>query len=289
MNKPLIALSLSLLAVFGWSLPIAHAAAPAASAAAAEPVALTVSVDELPEDERGVGPVLLEQLRSLVEAGGYEISEDAGAATVLRVRLRILEAGDRNYGMHFEFVDSGVVTPAVEWTDCVFCTEARMLQKLDAKKKELLAAIEARRKAPAVVDDGGEDDGSDADDDSGDGDDGGDGGSEPLPKPIGPIGITGAAVSVVGLGAIAWGAVEVARGEVYEPSAGYFQDRTGTNHAPRGYALVGIGAAVTAAGLVLLGVDLARRAKQRKHARSQALVLPLVSPTGFGLGVTGSF
>ncbi|KIG15271.1 hypothetical protein DB30_05815 [Enhygromyxa salina] len=269
-----------MLAVFGWTHPIAHAAPPAASQTSADPIALAVDVSELPEAERGVGPVLLGQLRTLVEAGGFEITEDPAAAMVLQVRVRILEAGDRNYGIHFEFVDGGSVVPAAEWTDCVFCTEARMLQKLESKQAELLASIEARQQVPAETDDGGDGGDSDSEDD---------GGAAPLPKPIGPIGIAGAAVSVVGLGAIVWGAVEVSRGRVYEHPAGLFYERTSVNHAPRGYVLVGVGAAVATAGLVMLGVDMGRRAKQRKHGRSQALIVPTFSPTGLGLGISGSF
>ncbi|PRP99915.1 hypothetical protein [Enhygromyxa salina] len=282
MKKPLLALSLSVLAVFGWAHPIAHSAPPPASETSAEPLALGVDVSELPEAERGVGPVLLEQLRSIVEAGGIEITDDPGAATVLQIRVRLMEAGDRNYGIHFEFVEGDSVVPAAEWTDCVFCTEARMLQKLESKQDELYASIQAHQEA-SVDADTGEDSGAEGD--------GGhdDGGVEPLPKPIGPIGVAGAAASVVGLGVIVWGAVEVSRGRVYDHPAGAFKVRTGVDHAPRGYVLVGVGAAVASAGLVLLGVDVARRAKQRKRARSQALVVPLFSPTGLGLGVSGSF
>ncbi|PRQ04052.1 hypothetical protein ENSA5_11000 [Enhygromyxa salina] len=284
MTKPILALFLSALPLLGWPLPTAHSAPPPASQTATPPVALEVHVDELPEDERGVAPVIFDQVRALVEDGGFELTDDVDDATVLRVRLRLMEAGDRNYGIHFEFVDGDTVEAAVEWTDCVFCTEARMLQKLDSVKPDLLAAIEARQRLEPASDSG--DSGDELGDDEGGEDDGG---VVTTPKPIGPLGFAGTAVSVLGIGAVIWGAVEMSRGRVYDQPAGDYYERTGADHAPRGYALLGVGAAVTTAGLVMLGVDLGRRAKQRKQARAQALVFPLVSPTGFSLGVSGSF
>lgn len=287
MTKPVLALSLAALAVFGWSLPVAHSAPPAASAPAGEPVAIEVDVDELPEAERAIASVVLEHMRGLVEGGGYEVAQDA--ETVLRVRLRQLEAGDRNYGIHFEFVEGAVAESAVEWTDCVFCTEARLLQKLDAAQGEVLGAI-AERQRGAVGDDGGGEDGggeTTGGEETG-GEEGGDGDvGEPV-KPIGALGGAGIGVAVVGIGATIGGAVELSRGRVYDDGAETNDQRTGTDHRPPGYALIGIGAAAAIAGVVILAVDLSQRAKQRKQTqRAQAIIVP--SLTSIGVGVVGRF
>jgi hypothetical protein len=54
--------------------------------------------------------------------------------------------------------------------------------------------------------------------------------------------------------------------------------------------LVGVGVAVVSAGLVMIGLDVGRRAKQHKQAREQrALVVPIISPTGVGVGMVGRF
>lgn len=283
MSKSILALSLAALAVFGWSLPVAHSAPPAATAPAGQSVVLEVDVDELPEAERAIASVVLEHMRELVEGGGYAVTEEA--ETVLRVRLRRLEAGDRNYGIHFEFVDGDVVEPAVEWTDCVFCTEARLLQKLDAAQAEVLGAIAERQRGAAADDGGGEDGGGE---ETG-GDEGGDGDVGESVKPIGVLGGAGIGVAVVGIGVTIGGAVELSRGRVYDDlGEGERLYRTGTDHRPPGYVLIGLGAAATVAGIVMLAVDVSTRAKQRKRAQpARAIVVP--SFNNIGIGVVGQF
>jgi hypothetical protein len=289
MNKSVLALTLSVLAVFGWNLPLAHSAPPPAQEDAAKPIVLEVDVDELPEGERDVGPVVLEQLRSLVEDGGFEIVEDADDATLLRVRVRRMEAGDRNYGLHFEFVDGDVVDPAIEWTDCVFCTEARLLQKLEAVAPDLLAAIEARQQAEAEAasteDEGGGDEGEG---EGGESEDGGDDGRvEPPPKPIGPLGGAGIGLAVAGLGVTIAGAVQWSRGRV--PNDDITSPVSeGRDYTGQGQLLVGIGAGVLVVGAVMLGVDLGVLAKKRKRGH-QARILPVVGPKQAGLVLRGRF
>jgi hypothetical protein len=268
-------------------------------------VALEVDVKALPKDERDVGPVVLEQLRALVEAGDFEITDDAEGVPLLRVRLRLMEAGDRNYGIHFEFVEGDAVEPAVQWTDCVFCTEARMLQRLESVAPELLAAIEARLlgQPDAGSDTGGVGVGEDVGDESeGDEDDGGVI-APPIDtraKPIGPLGYAGIGTAVLGLGLTIGGAVEASRGRQYDPACGpdgcpmgtsnTYQELTGTDHRPIGYALLGVGVSAAIAGIVMIGVDVGRRAKTRRPAdQRRALIVPIASPAGAGIGVSGHF
>jgi hypothetical protein len=39
----------------------------------------------------------------------------------------------------------------------------------------------------------------------------------------------------------------------------------------------------------MIGVDVGRRAKQRKQVREHAVVVPILSPTDVGVGVVGRF
>lgn len=280
MTKPVLALSLAALAVFGWSLPVAHSAPPAA-AAARQRVALEVDVDELPQAERGVASVVLEHMRELIEGGGYEVAPEA--ETVLRVRLRQLEAGDANYGIHFEFVEGDVVEPATEWTDCVFCTEARLLQKLDATEEALLKSIAERQAAGSSDDGGGETGGEETG-----GDEGGDGDGDvgkPV-KPIGALGGAGIGVAVVGIGVTIGGAVQWSRGRVPNDDITSMISE-GRDYTGQGQLLVGIGVGAVVVGAVMLGVDVGLRAKRQKAPRAH--IVPTLSGKHAGISITGRF
>ncbi len=79
-----------------------------------------------------------------------------------------------------------------------------------------------------------------------------------------------------------------ARGRAYDPGSLAAHELTGTDSRPPGYALLGVGAAVLVTGLVMVGVDVGRRAKQRKQReQGQAVLVPYFSPTG--VGVVGRF
>jgi len=281
MNKSLASLFVSALATFVWALPTAYSAAPIAEESSGKTVALQIDVTSLPEEEQGVAPVVLKELRSLLEQAGHRVTNEPDADTVvLRTRLRRMEAGNRNYGIHFEFVDGDRATPAIEWFECIFCTEARVLERLRESGPDLLAAID--RQQASVEADTGEDTA----------DDGSESGDEPPiaepVKPIGPLGYAGIGVTVLGLGATIGGAVEISRGRVYDPATDRYQ-LTGTDHRPVGYALLGVGAAATVAGVIMLGADVGKRAKQRKQAPRQALIIPSITPSSAGIGVVGRF
>jgi len=277
MMKSVVALSVSALTVFGWAtVPVAHAA-PTVAADARGVIVLSVDVEQLPEEERSVGPVVVEQMRGILEDAGFEVAE-GGEGTALRVRLRQMEAGDRNYGLHFEFVDGGEAEPAVEWTDCVFCTEARMLQKLESIGPDLVAAIDARGAG-----------GTEVEADVGEDEDGGTGAAGPPPKPIGALGYVGVGAASLGIGATIAGAVEISRGVVVESDGNEQRDRI--DHRSPGIALVGVGVTVMVVGLAILAVDLGVRAKKRKlqAPRAQTRLFPIFTHESVGLGVFGTF
>jgi hypothetical protein len=280
MSKPVLALFLCVPAVVGWAIPV--------QAAAADPVLLDVDVDELPESDQVVGPVILEHFGRLVEDAGFEVTDASEGATVLRIRLRRLEAGDRNYGIHFEFVDGGAVEPAIDWVDCVFCTEARMLQKLDAVAPSVLEAIEARQQASG---DEGEDAGEGGEG-GGVGMDGGsepedDGGAEPKRRPIGPLGGAGIGIAAAGLGVTIAGAVQWSRGRVPNDDL-TSRISEGRDYTTQGQVLVGIGVGALVVGAVMLGVDMGVLAK-RRSGEARARISPTIGPERAGLVVQGRF
>lgn len=280
MKKSIIALlSISCFAAGVLSPRHGLAAPPAASdEASTRAVALEVDISAVGEHAQGLDEKIRETLQPKLEEANFGLVDDA--PLVLRVRLRTLESGPRDYGVHFEFVEAdGSVDMAIEWVDCSFCADARLLPLLEAQAPALIDAIEERAKATAQAANGN-DDGSAVVDDR----------PEVRPvKPLGPLGHAGIGVTVLGLGATIVGAVELSRGRVYDsPGDGY--DLSGTDHRPPGYALVGVGAAATVAGLVILGVDAGRRAKQRKQSTtSRALIIPSITPSGVGVGVIGRF
>ncbi|HLT38605.1 MAG TPA: hypothetical protein VK034_20095 [Enhygromyxa sp.] len=279
-------LVLGLAATVPLTPTFAVAQSPRAEASA--PIRVYIETDEKALGDRGNGMqgALVRELRAAFEAGGVELL-DPEEMDPDAVRLRIRFSGKAedvylfNYELHFELIEGKTATQLIEPVMCSECFDPALYEALNHQVPALIEALEAEAASHA--------EGNDVTPPTGDGDAGdGDGDSTDLPKAIGPLGFAGVGVTVVGVGVTIGGAVEWSRGRVYEQSAGYYR-ATGKDHGPLGYALVGVGAAATVAGLVMLGVDAGRRAKLRKQARSHVLVIPSISPSNAGIGIIGRF
>jgi hypothetical protein len=292
MNKSFAALFVSALATFGWAVPMARSAPPPTSQASKRKiVALQVDVADLPEAERGVAPVVLRELRAMLERAGHVILDDSTeGAIVLRARLRRMEAGNRNYGIHLEFMDGARATPAMEWTECIFCTEARVLERLQEVESELLSAIDRQQSQASAESDTGDDTSGDPPP-NGDGDGDGDVGPPPKIAPIGPMGGVGIGVAALGIGGVVWGALELSKGRVHDQDPDTLDlHRTGSDHTPRGKVSLGAGIGGVVVGGALLVTDLVLRSKRRKQPpMSTSVVVPFLSKDTIGLGWTGRF
>jgi hypothetical protein len=255
--------------------PSLAAAPPTTAEPAPRTVHLKVDVDELGDRGIGLDKVIFDELGPQIAEAGFELV-DEDAATVLLVRLRPLESSKYDYGLHFEFVEGGHRTPAVEWVDCHLCSDAKLIPALDARLPALILALDARAEELAA-------------EATGDGDGGEGHEPDPEPKAITGLGIGGSVIAGLGIGTLIGGSIELSRGVVTESSGE--QDRKRTDHRPPGYALVGVGATALVAGIVMLGVDLAAQSKKRK-ARTKGertQVIPVLTPETIGIGVAGRF
>jgi hypothetical protein len=258
-------------------------------------VLLEADSSELGKRGAGLDRIVLERLAPSLEAEGIDTT---GSISDIGVRVRIVpvDMDAFHYSIRFEIERGGAYTQVLGVVDCKPCIDATLLAKIDARAPALADLIKAQASETEPtpeesgtdgahdVEDGGEEESEGPEDGGQDGEDEG-------PKPIGALGYAGIGTAVLGLGATIGGAVELSRGRVYEPGdsaqAGY--ELRGVDHPP-GYVLLGIGVAAVSAGLVMIGVDVGRRAKQRKQApKHRALVVPIISPTGVGVGMVGRF
>lgn len=252
---------------------------------------LQVDVAELGEKGIGLDKVIRDHVGPRLEAANFELVDVPQAAIVVRLRLRVLESSPYDYGVHFEFIDGTTREPAVEWADCHGCIDAKLMPILDERLPALLLALDERGKRVAAE--------SEAEAEAASGGEGETGEEAPVedepvdtrprPKPITGLGIGGAIVAGLGVGAVIGGGVELSRGLIVEEAT--TDERKRIDHRPPGYVLVGVGAAAIVAGAVMLGVDLAAQAKKRKAHASAARtqIVPLLGPESVGLGVGGQF
>lgn len=279
-----LSLALSLGAPRLVSASPSESEAPLTSPEAKTKIGLVVDASKIDEEfQPQLEIIAMRQLRPALEKAGYEVS-DGVVDLALRVRFAPVDAGQfRDHGVHFEFVRAEGSEPAIPWVLCNACGQVRLEGILAESAPQLIAAVDkaiasGRAQSP---EEGPQPDGP-VDDTTND--------PKPvdLPKPIGPIGISGGVVAALGLGALVWGAVELSRGVEVTPPVNERQRIV--NHRPRGTALVATGAASLAVGAILLGVDLGLRSKKRKQARSKATVIaPIFSPQHVGIGVAGRF
>ena len=256
--------------------------APSASAETKVKIALVVDTSAIDEEFRHQLEVITtRQLQPALEEAGYEVT-DGFVDLALQVRYAPVEAGQfRDHGIHFEVIKGKNVEPAIQWVLCNACGQVRLEELLTETTPQLVEALKKATQTPATQN---TEEGTHDDNPNGSNND-----TQPveLPKPIGPMGGVGIGVAAVGLGVLIWGGVELSRGVVIDGLEN--EQRRLIDHRPRGNALVGAGAASLVVGIVLLGVDLGLRSKQRKQARSKTAVAPFFTPQSAGIGVAGQF
>ena len=256
---------------------------PASDEVTGRKIALIVDASEIDEEFRQQLEIITaRQLKPELEGAGFEVSEGV-VELALRVRFTPIEGGQfRDHGIYFELVRGGEVESAIPWVLCNSCGQARLEGLLAENAAALLEAVESAAVAGS-------------DDPQGETDEGGEGGHEEnphtdsgeLPKPIGPLGISGGVIAAVGIGLSIGGAIVLADPvqTEFDPSQQFDTslDRTGL-----GIGLIVPGATLFVAGAVMLAVDVSKRARQRKRADALTIV-PTFSPTSAGIGVAGQF
>jgi hypothetical protein len=253
-------------------------AAPTEEPRAPVQIAIIVDASQLDDDLRNVPEtVTTDKLKDALTNAGYTVS-DGVVDIAIRVVFEQVDAGKRlDHGVHFEFIKGPTVTTPIRWVICNICAQVRLEEKLDEVMPQLLAEL------GKVIEPDGSIDGSN-------------GGTttEPAPpttpppptKPIGALGGVGIGVAALGLGGIAWGAVDLARGRAYDQSdANRLTRQPWTDYGPRGAVLLGVGIGGVVLGGALLVTDIMIRAKKRKSASPAAgAFAPVLSPQVVGLG-----
>lgn len=260
-------------------------------------ILLEADSSELGKRGAGLDRIVLERLAPSLEAEGIDTT---GSISDIGVRVRVVpvDIDAFHYSIRFEIERGGVYTQVLGAVDCKPCIDATLLAKIDARAPALADLIKAQASETEPTPEGSGTDGSGEVEAGGEegspstedeGQEGEDEGEDEDTKRIGALGYVGIGTAALGLGATIGGAVELSRGRAYDPEVGAdYYALSGVDHRPPGYVLLGVGVAAVSAGLVMLGVDVGRRAKQRKSARGQrALVVPILSPTG--VGVVGRF
>jgi hypothetical protein len=264
---------------------VALAQAPTAVEDGPQPVRFELDASAVGDRALGLEDLLREKLAPVFEANQAELVDmSRSEAPHLRVRIggKFKDIELFKYELHFELVEGDKVTKLIDPVVCESCYDDVIVSTVAAQVPTLLDAVDARAAAVGPSDTG---DGDTGDGDAGDGDTN----PAPMPKPITGLGIGGAIIAGLGIGALIGGGVELSRGVVIE-SSGSRQARQ-IDHRTPGFVFVGVGATALVAGVVMLGVDLAAQSRKRKThvqaARTQ--VIPILSPAGFGLGVVGRF
>lgn len=284
-NKPIRSMLVLALSLSMSVAPVAAVAQAPQAEAAAKPSRLWIETDTQALGERGVGmqAAVTRELRSAFEAEGVKlVDEQQPNAVHLRLRFSGMAEDVRvfNYVLHFELVQGNTSTELIEPVSCPRCFDETLYNTIAAKVPTLLEAIEAEPKINAVAADGNPD-GNPAENGHEDPS------VEPLPKPIGPVGISGAVVLAAGIGLSIGGGVVLANPKQREIQ-GHQILGIERNRTPLGISLVVPGVTLVVVGTAMLAVDLSRRAKQRKGAQS-ITVIPTLSPSSAGIGVVGRF
>ncbi len=276
--------------IFSLSSPVAALAKkmPAADPSPVEeaPVPIRIIVDvALDENTVFFQEKLSKYLREELESKGHTTTEDIELAEVtLRLRARYFDDDPDNLNFVIDTdIQVGNRAYTLESAHCAACVDDHFFVRvkehtqdvlLDAVDTAVAEALEVRNAGPSGPDGPGPN---------------GSGPNDPPPPRIGALGYTGIGALGLGLALGIGGAVELSRGADIEPSDNELARQV--DHAPAGKVLLGVGGGLFVAGVIMLGVDLARRAKKesKRDRASLPLLLPSVGPTSVGLTLIGRF
>lgn len=261
-------------------------AAALAVAAPAEATAPTVQVDndlsQLPTDEvtEDLGRWLLEDQTKVLQEGGVEVSDTS--PKTIRVVVRMYGENNLNYEATVTLVEEGQAEPRAERVlQCEACSETELVAKVVGEVARVSGlVVYAANQEPASEDE--DPSTSDADPTPAAGSD-----EDPKLKPIGPVGYTGIGLGVAGLAAAVVGAVYVARGDRVSGADSTMFDRSEDNPS-FGTPMLGVGIGVLVVGAIMVGVDVGRRAKQRRGQDTKRVSLD-ARPGYAGLSLRGRF
>lgn len=221
----------------------------------------------------------LERIEPLLAERSYTRADDA--ADAIEIRFDYLDKKDLEYAIYVDVFDDGkLVKPGIDWFVCKFCPQTMLA---DTVAKSFPAALDRLEQAEAEVETkaapaepAGE--GTPPQEPS-------DPGEEPSkpPKAIGWLGITGAVVAGGGLATTIAGAVQLAKGEVVEPTMSLRQRVE--SYRPQGVALVSIGVGAVVLGTAAVVTDVVIRKKRRKAVA----FVPSWLPRGAGAAVSIRF
>jgi hypothetical protein len=212
------------------------------------------------------------RLREALEAAGHELDDSVRANATVRVRISYFNEAELDYQID---VDLAVGEQIIQLgtLGCPHCVDDDLLAAIDGRHAEILAALEralAQQTEPSPpVEDGPSPEVPTT-----------------KPKPIGALGGVGIGVSVLGVGMLVVGGVELGRGRIFDDVTQSATERTGVDHRPVGGRLLGVGAVMLTAGVTMLVVDLVRSKKRRQQA---GLAHPLLGPNIVGLGYSARF
>jgi hypothetical protein len=270
---------------------LAHAAAP-------KPVYSTARVEVDASELEGEGSTMEKSVASLsrnevLRALSRDLAEhvtvvDKGAEAVVYVSLVWKDYETSHYGVRVE-IRRGSTARLVVVDECKLCDEGKLAAKVAGRVEDLLPYL-AVEPAEAATEPEVESEVK-AEPET----------SEPWvePEPVvddGPgyrrVGVAG----YVGIGALALGVGGVAGGiavlledptEGYVPNDDYQLERR--DRVPLGGTLVGVGGALLVTGAVLVAVDQTILRRRRAERGRSIVLLPSVSPTTVGLGLTARF
>jgi hypothetical protein len=236
-------------------------------------VRLIVDTEALGDAEAPFEGAANERLRAALEGAGYELDDSVRADATVRVRISYFNEADLDYQIN---VDLAVGEQIIQLAalGCPHCVDDDLLAAIDGRHTEILAALEralAQRTEPQPhVEEGNPPEAP----------------TTTTTKPIGALGGVGIGVSVLGVGMLVVGGVELGRGRVFDDVTQSATERTGVDHRPVGGTLLGVGAVMLTAGVTMLVVDLVRSKKRRQQA---GLAHPLLGPNIVGLGYSARF